>query len=213
VARLYLVRHGESQANVEGVFSNRDVDHPLTELGRWQARALAEWLDPKGVSAVYASPIRRAQQTAGAVSTRVGAPIVTCEELREVNVGDLEGRRDEKAWAVYHDVVQRWRRGELEARFPGGENGFRAHERVGGILSQIADRHPAESVAVISHGEALSQVLSRLVELPPGAGPGLAVCAVVVADHRDGEWSCPCWNSTEHLTRGQDWPRPGVRRV
>jgi broad specificity phosphatase PhoE len=213
MARLYLARHGESQANTEGVFSNRDVDHPLTELGLWQARALAEWLEPKGVSAVYASPIRRAQQTAGAVSTRVGAPIVTCEDLREVDVGDLEGRRDEEAWAVYHDVVQRWRQGELGARFPDGEDGFRANERVGGILTEIADRHPTESVAVISHGEVLSQVLSRLVKLPPGAGTGLDVGAVVVADHGHGVWSCAGWNSTEHLARERDRPGPDVRRV
>jgi probable phosphoglycerate mutase len=213
VARLYLARHGQSQANVDGVFSNRDVDHHLTELGLRQARALAEWLEPRGISAVYASPIRRAQQTAGAVSARVGAPVVTCEELREVDVGDLEGRRDEEAWAVYHDVVRRWRRGELEARFPGGEDGFRANERVGGILSEIAGRHAAESVAVISHGEVLSQVLSRLVEPPPGAGAGLSVCAVVVADHLDGVWSCACWNSTEHLAQERVPPRPGIRRV
>lgn len=213
MARLYLARHGESQANVEGVFSNRDVEHQLTESGLWQARALAEWLEPKGVSAVYASPIRRAQQTAGAVSARVGVPVVTCEELREVDVGDLEGRRDEEAWAVYHDVVRRWRRGELEARFPGGEDGFRANERVTGILSEIASRHPAESVAVIGHGEVLSQVLGRLVEPPPGVGAGLSVCGVVVADHLDGVWSCACWNSTEHLAQERDPPRPGIRRV
>jgi broad specificity phosphatase PhoE len=102
---------------------------------------------------------------------------------------------------VYHGVVGRWRRGELEARFPGGEDGLEAKERVGRVLSEIADRHPAESVAVISHGEVLSQVLSRLVQLPPGIGAGLGVCAVVVADRQDGAWTCECWNSTEHLTR------------
>jgi broad specificity phosphatase PhoE len=201
VTRLYLARHGESQANVEGVFSNGVLDHPLTDLGRRQARALAEWLRPRRVSTVYASPLRRAQETAFAVASRVEAPVVTCEELREVKVGSLDGRSGEEAWAVYHGVVERWRRGELEARFPGGEDGLEANERVVRVLSEIADRHASGSVAVISHGEVLSQVLSRLVQLPPGIGAGLGVCAVVVAERLDGAWTCECWNSTEHLTQ------------
>ena len=41
---IYLARHGESRANIEGVLSHRVGEHPLTERGRRQARALAEWL-------------------------------------------------------------------------------------------------------------------------------------------------------------------------
>ena len=90
VTRLYLSRHGENRANLEGVLSHRVVDHPLTDRGRRQAAALAEWLAQRGTSAVYSSPLKRAMETASVVSERVGAPVFTREGLREVNVGSLD---------------------------------------------------------------------------------------------------------------------------
>jgi broad specificity phosphatase PhoE len=62
--RLYFVRHGQSVANVQMVISNRDLFHPLTELGRQQAEALAQSLAEVPVAALYSSPIVRAAQTA-----------------------------------------------------------------------------------------------------------------------------------------------------
>ena len=70
--RLYFVRHGQSEANVQMVISNRDLFHPLTELGRQQAEALAQSLAEVPVAAIYSSPIVRAAQTAQIVAARHG---------------------------------------------------------------------------------------------------------------------------------------------
>jgi broad specificity phosphatase PhoE len=197
--RLYLARHGESRANVEGVLSHRIGEHSLTDRGRRQARALAEWLERERMSAVYSSPLHRALETASVVAGRLGATLITLEGLREVNVGDLDGRSDEEAWKIYRGVVEGWRRGDAAARFPGGEDYREAEDRLTRALVEISSRPAQAGLVVISHGEILTQVLSRLVELPARAPAVLDVAAVIVLE-RDGDtWRCLRWNSTDHL--------------
>jgi probable phosphoglycerate mutase len=199
VTRLYLARHGHSRANLEGVLSHRVDDHPLTDRGRRQAVALAGWLAERDVSAIFSSPLERALETASLVSGRIGVTVLPREGLREVNVGALDGRGDEEAWTTYHDVVGRWRHGDLAARFPGGEDFGEAHDRLVGILQEAMSGQPSGRLAVISHGEILTQVMARLVTLPVGTEPGLGVAALIVVDHDEDGWRCLLWNSAEHL--------------
>ena len=85
--RLYFVRHGQSVANVEMIISNRDLPHPLTELGRRQAEALAQSLVDVPLAAFHASPIMRARQTAQIVASIRGVPFEMADALREPDCG------------------------------------------------------------------------------------------------------------------------------
>ena len=101
LTRLYLVRHGQSVANVTREFSYRRVDPPLTDLGVEQARITAEHLRSVRVDAIYASPMLRAVQTAEIFGSALGLGLEVIEELREVNVGDPEDRAPtQEAWAL-----------------------------------------------------------------------------------------------------------------
>jgi broad specificity phosphatase PhoE len=174
-------------------------EHALTDRGRRQARALAERLASEQVSAIYSSPLHRALETASLVSERLGPGVLTREGLREVDVGSLDGRSDEEAWTIYHSVVGRWRSGDAAARFPAGENYGEAEKRLTSVLVEITSGPPGAGLVVISHGEILTQVLSRLVELPPGTPAALDVAAVIVLEREGEVWRCLLWNSTEHL--------------
>jgi broad specificity phosphatase PhoE len=69
-----------------------------------------------------APPLRRARQTAEIVSAGLQVPVAAeLEELREVNVGDLDGRNDDQAWQAHEATLLSWRSGDLGQRFPGGE--------------------------------------------------------------------------------------------
>ena len=121
--RLIFARHGESQANVEQIISNRDLPHPLTKQGKAQARELAEMLTQRNMSAIYASPLLRAQETAQIVSERVGLPLMTTDALREFDCGIAEGRGDAEAWQLLNDVVADWsNRHNYDQRIEGGES-------------------------------------------------------------------------------------------
>src|SRR2546429_3387252 len=169
---VYFVRHGQNQANIDRVLSHRVVDPPLTELGARQARAVAEWFRSRPLAHVYTSPLRRAHETAVAIEGTTGAPVTLLEALREVDVGDLDGRRDEVAWDVYERVVSGWRAGRWDERFPGGEDFHEAFERVADVLREIERRHALADVAVGAPGEILGTVLTRLLRAERRGGTG-----------------------------------------
>lgn len=79
MSRLYFVRHGESEANVLKVISNRGSRHGLTEKGRRQSAELASNLEGSRATRIYSSPLLRALQTAETVSSALGVDYdVTC---------------------------------------------------------------------------------------------------------------------------------------
>jgi probable phosphoglycerate mutase len=108
--------------------------------------------------------LRRARETAAIVGAHLGLRCTVLEDLDEVRVGDLDGRRDAQAWAVYDAVMAAWRAGRREAAFPGGERFGAAHDRFRAVLGEIARRHPrAEERAVaVGHGGIQLTVLPRL---------------------------------------------------
>src|SRR6202012_399994 len=81
--RIYLVRHGESRANVRGTKNFEGGESPLTEKGVEQARFIAERASKIPVELLVASDMKRAQDTAGAIVERIRKPIVTSRLFRE----------------------------------------------------------------------------------------------------------------------------------
>jgi len=88
---LWLVRHGESTWNVAGLAQGWADEAELTERGRRQAAAAAAQFGYRPVRAIYASDLRRAQQTAAAFADVLGLPVHSDRRLRERCLGDLEG--------------------------------------------------------------------------------------------------------------------------
>ena len=123
---LLWARHGQNAANLTRTLSYRVYDRGLTDTGRRQAGELAERLAAAGagpIGLLACSPLRRARQTAGIVGARLGLPVgLVLDDLREVDVGDLDGRSDAGAWDTYTRVLAAWRAGDTRARFPGGED-------------------------------------------------------------------------------------------
>ncbi len=120
--RLIWARHGENIANLTGTFSHAVFDGDLTDRGRQQAEELGHRLAkaPGGaVGFVAVSPLRRAVHTGDIVGRRLGLePQLVLEALRELAVGDLDGRNNPAAWRTYESVLEAWRCGDAQARFP-----------------------------------------------------------------------------------------------
>jgi broad specificity phosphatase PhoE len=145
VTIVLLARHGQSDWNAARRWQGH-ADRPLTEKGREQARALAERLRHVELDAVYSSDLRRAAETAAAVSDDV----IELPELREVDVGSWSGLTRAEAEERFPQGVARWREG-----FPGwddGESYEQMTERVVGAVLRIARSHERGRVLVVSHG-------------------------------------------------------------
>ena len=88
---LLLVRHGESEGNVEGLIQGQ-LDKPLTDLGHVQAKAVAERLRADdGIDRIVTSPLSRALQTAEAIASALDLPVTTDDRLMEYDFGELSG--------------------------------------------------------------------------------------------------------------------------
>ena len=128
--RLYFARHGQSEANMLRVISNRGLVHPLTELGRQQATELAQALTSISITKIYSSPLLRAQQTAAIVSAALDLPFEISDALREPDCGIAEGRSDEAAWEEHRRAWTAWLDEQrYDYRIEGGEsfNDLRTH--------------------------------------------------------------------------------------
>ncbi|HET7769041.1 MAG TPA: histidine phosphatase family protein [Chloroflexota bacterium] len=199
---IYLLRHGESEANVRRVFSNGKLDLPLTELGRQQAARAGRWLMDKGITHVYTAPLLRARQTARILAEQLilGDPIVL-QDLDEVRVGDLDTRDDTEAWACYDVIFGAWLNGDEDSRFPGGESFAEARHRYAAALRQIADAHPNGTVVAATHGGIQLTVLPRLcptITFGP-AGPQMPHVAINRLEVTPDGIACSLWASTAHL--------------
>lgn len=152
--RVYFVRHGESEANILRVISNRGQQHGLTERGRAQARALADHLADKGIVQVYSSPLLRAVQTAKTLAQACGVRYEVTDALREFDCGVAENRADEEAWGLWRSAVEAWDAHDWSYRIEGGECFHDMRDRFVPFIEAVVQRHlePADNVALVGHG-------------------------------------------------------------
>ncbi len=152
---IYFIRHGESIVNVNREFSYKLVDKGLTDKGKLQASQLAEHLKSVDVSYLFSSPMKRAYETSEYVSREKNLPIQVIEEIREVNVGDLEKRLPEdmkNAWKLYFDIARSWYSGSPERRFPNGENKFELIERFNYTVAHVLQESRGKPAVLLGHG-------------------------------------------------------------
>ena len=149
---LYLLRHGESQANVDRIFAAKRINPPLTENGIQQAISQAEALKQSSLSAIYASPLLRAQHTAEIVNKYHGLEIITSEDLYEIDVGALDGedQKDPGYWDIYTDVMKKWSLNLLDVSFPDGESMIDVQGRLNSFIENIKDS-AGKSILVVGH--------------------------------------------------------------
>ena len=199
---LLLVRHGESiPARDDQPFPLVDGhgDPELDPRGHEQAERVADRLEHEDVSAIYVTTLQRTVQTAAPLAARLGIEPRVEPDLREVYLGEWEGGAFRKHVAEGHPVAQRMYAEQRWDVIPGAEPGEAFATRVRGIIGRIAAAHPDETVAVVSHGGVIGQVLADASGSRRFAFAGsdnAAVSHLVVTDDR---WVIRRYNDTAHL--------------
>ena len=163
---LYLVRHGQSVSNAVRRFQGVQ-DVPLSDLGRRQAAAVGAALRARSFAHVYASPLGRARHTAEIILAGRDVPLTFVEGLRELSLGDWEGRTVEEVRALPGDPYARWVRDPVEYLPPSAEPLDAVQQRVLFAMNRIAAAHPdGEDVLVVAHGGVISAYLAHCLGLP-----------------------------------------------
>lgn len=197
--RLFLVRHGETHANVARQLDTAVPGLDLTVAGRNQARALAERLSGEDLGAIYTSDLIRAQQTAEPLASALNLGVVVLPGLREIQAGDYEMSTE---WGPFVDAVKRWRE-DPEHTIPGGDSGIGFMARYEAAIRRIAgDGH--ESAVAVSHGAAMRVWVGATVGLEPAFFESRRVDNTLVLTLEgapDAGWRLLAWGD-EPVTHG-----------
>lgn len=169
---LFLVRHGQSEANLQRRFAGQ-LDSPLSELGREQAREAAQRLADESIAIAYASPLRRARSTAEVICAELGLDLHVADGLKEMCFGPWQGRPIDEAERRWPDDFAHYRRAPSQFSLAGAETFPELQRRVVETVHTIARRHPGQRVLIVSHGVATKVLLLHLREQPLDALPTL----------------------------------------
>jgi broad specificity phosphatase PhoE len=204
MTRVYLVRHGETAPNKNGIALGR-ADVPLTEHGQWQAGRIADALGGLPVAAVFSSPLQRAVETARPVAERLGIAPEVREGLIEMDVGALDGLPYARMREEYADLLVEWMGPRCaEVLMPGGERLVDVAARSWDALGEIAAAHDGAEVVVVSHNFVILVTLARAAGLDISSFRKFRheVGAVSIIELRDGAASILSMNDTCHLRTG-----------
>lgn len=163
---LILVRHGETETNRLGKIQGVS-QAPLNERGLDQAAAAARALADERPFALYASPLRRAVQTAEAVASRTGIVVVIEHGLIEMDVGEFEGLTGRQLRERFPDVMRSWDEDAYNTDMPGGESLSNVSERAWGTVERLSDHHADETVVAVTHNFTIQMVLCTALGMPP----------------------------------------------
>ena len=161
---VYLLRHGHKAA---GDFPNprlRLRDQPLSSLGRRQAVRLARWFRGRGITGIWVSEYQRTAQTARPLARRLGIEPVVDARLNEIDIGLLDGLSDDEVRIRFPEA---WRASEdrsSDYRWPGGETGAEALERIAGFMREREEG--GGNPLVVAHDGIIRLYVCRVLGIP-----------------------------------------------
>ncbi len=165
---VYLLRHGATALNREIPYrlQGRSLDPPLDEIGVGQSDLATIALRHVPLTAVYASPLLRARQTAERVAQSHELDVRIVPELVEASLGCWEGLTWDQALAADPEIYKAFHDNPGTVPYPDGESFLDAQRRMIPAVAALAAAHPGERIAVVSHNVTNRAYLAGLMGIP-----------------------------------------------
>ena len=201
---LVLLRHGETPLTPQKRFSGSGgTDPELSDAGLRQAQAVAAALAARGtVQAVVSSPLRRCQQTAEAVATRLGLSVRTEHDLRETDFGAWEGLTFAEVKERHPEDLDAWLANPHVTPTGDGESFATVATRTAVARDKILARYPGRTVLVVTHVTPIKSLVRLALGAPPESLFRMELSAAslsALAYYTDGNASLRLLNDTSHL--------------
>lgn len=166
--RILLIRHGETAHNAGRIALGRQ-DVPLNERGLADAQAIARWYGNGAyeISAIYSSPLQRTRSTAAPLADALALTVQIEQDLIEMDIGELEEQSFPEVRERYPEFIEAWLSDDCgDARMPGGETLVEVQQRSWRTIESIRDRHPDETVTVVTHNFVILTAICQALHLP-----------------------------------------------
>jgi 2,3-bisphosphoglycerate-dependent phosphoglycerate mutase len=150
--RIIAIRHGETLWNVDTRIQGH-LDIGLNARGQWQADRAAIYLADEAISAIYASDLSRAFETARRIAAPHQLPVTSQKDLRERGFGQFQGMTYAEIEQAFPHEAGAWRHRHPGWAAPGGGESLEAlRQRVVGCVNRLAVGHTGEQVVLVAHG-------------------------------------------------------------
>lgn len=199
--QLFFIRHGETDNNKAGIIQGRSIDAPINEIGRRQAEAIKQALQPFDIHRVVASGLRRTHETLQPLASDRKLVMEKYSELDEINFGILEGQSFKDIKGDVMEVHEQWKSGNVEFAPNNGESPQEAYNRANAKVNEVLEATEDENIVFMIHGRLTRILLSEWL------GYGLKNMHEI--DHQNGAINQLNWkagsfeavrlNMTDHL--------------
>lgn len=165
-ARIILVRHGETDWNLERRIQGGSSNPPLNKRGREQAESLARKLEREDIQAIYSSPLQRGLDTAKTIAHCHQLEVLAEPSLKEIEAGEMEGVTLAGLDRRFSELLIKNSSDEIFPRVPGGESLPEVQQRSWGLVRRLAAKHPGGSLVLVTHYFVILSIICSVLELP-----------------------------------------------
>ncbi|MBE0576746.1 MAG: alpha-ribazole phosphatase [Desulfuromonadales bacterium] len=198
--RIYLIRHGQVEGHEEKRY-NGQVNVPLTQLGQTQSDRICNSLGNVSLEAVYSSDLDRCRYCAELIAGSHDLKVSTLESLRELHIGEWEGRTWAELQEAYPDGWQARLQDLANFQVPGGESLQDAADRIRPAIQNILALHPVGDVALVAHGGVNRIILLDAIGAPMQQAFSIEQdfgCLNIIDYYADGKSVVKLLNGTAH---------------
>ena len=211
MTKVYLIRHGKTQWNLESRYQGANGDSPLLKDSYREIELLASSLQRIPFEHAYASPLKRARITAQALLNHLNPeiPLTIDSRLKEFNLGKMEGMHFEDVAAKWPEVLKNFRHhpDKYDESLVEGESFLEVIARFRAAIEEYCRQYPNGNILVISHGAALNAAINALIGTPLAHlkdRGGLSNTSTTILITNDGRhFELEKWNDTSYLHKSK----------
>jgi probable phosphoglycerate mutase len=207
MTKVYLIRHGKTQWNLESRYQGANGDSPLLENSYREIELLAESLRGIKFAHAYASPLKRARVTAQTLLGHLNQsiPLTIDSRLKEFNLGKMEGMHFDAVAEKWPEVLKNFRHhpDKYDESLVEGESFAEVITRFRAAVSEYCRTYPTANILIVSHGAALNASINALIGTPLAHlkdRGGLSNTSTTILTTDDAtHFTLAKWNDTSYL--------------
>ena len=204
---IIFLRHGQAENNTKRILAGRTEGVPLTKIGIEQAEQIGKYLKPIDISAIYSSPIERANNTAKIVAESNSIDYKLDERLTELDMGKFTRMPYDEIFAKHGNVFLKFYSNDPIISEHNVETFPHVQKRVMDMLDYTIKKHDQENVILVTHMDPIKSVIAKVMDLKPLALFELIIanCSLTIIKHHDEKLSLSAINAMDADRFIQDW--------
>ena len=204
---IIFLRHGQAENNTKRILAGRTEGVPLTKIGIEQAEQIGKYLKPIDISAIYSSPIERANNTAKIVAESNSIDYKLDERLTELDMGKFTRMPYDEIFAKHGNVFLKFYSNDPIISEYNVETFPHVQKRVMDMLDYIIKKHNQQNVILVTHMDPIKSVIAKVMDLKPLSLFELIIanCSLTIIKHHDEKLSLSAINAMDADRFSQDW--------